>query len=58
MKTLKKIGNYFLQIAEIIVLFVGLLVIAVFVPSKVGEILIEGVEKGKKEEKSKKAKKK
>ena len=58
MKTLKRIGKYFLQIAEVIVLDLGLLIIAIFAPSKVGFTITEGVKEAKKIRKQKKSKKK
>lgn len=58
MKTLKQIGKYFLQIAEVIVLDLGLLLLAILAPKKVGFAIIEGVKQGKKIRKQKKAKKK
>lgn len=50
---IKRIGNYFLQIAEVIVLDLGLLILAIFAPSKVGLVIVEGVKEGKKIKKAK-----
>ena len=58
MKTLKKIGIYFLRIGEVLVLDVALLVCAIVAPRKLEYAIIEGVEEGKKIKKAKKAKKK
>lgn len=56
MKTLKKIGIYFLRIGEVLVLDLALLIMAIVAPSKLKYAIIEGVEEGKK--KTKKSKKK
>lgn len=53
---MKKIGIYFLRIAEVIVLDIALLVMAIVAPKYLAWALIEGVDEGKK--KAKKAKKK
>lgn len=47
MKTLKKIGLYFLQIAEVLILDVGMLIMAIFAPKHIGATLVEGVEQAK-----------
>lgn len=58
MKTLKKIGIYFLRIGEVLLLDVVLLAGAIVAPSKLKDVIVEGVEQGKKSKKAKKAKKK
>ena len=55
---MKKIGIYFLRIAEVIVLDIALLVMAIVAPKKLAFALIEGVEEGKKQKKAKKSNKK
>ena len=55
---MKKIGIYFLRIAEVLLLDIALLVMAIVAPKHLALALIEGVEKGKKQKKAKKAKKK
>lgn len=58
MKTLKKIGIYFLRIGEVLLLDVALLACAIVAPNKLEYAIVEGVEQGKKAKKAKKAKKK
>lgn len=57
MKTLKKIGIYFLRIGEVLVLDFALLAMAIVAPSKLAFAICEGVKEGKKAKKSKKSKK-